>query len=89
MVQFDEKLYFYLLGIIPILVLLFLLVQVWKKSKQNEFAHTPMLKKLVPEKSKFKGTLKLIVFLLLFLHFMRVIGKYCHVFLDQVFIEED
>ncbi|MGD1947017.1 MAG: VWA domain-containing protein [Croceivirga sp.] len=63
MVQFDEKLYFYLLGIIPILVLLFLLVQVWKKSKQNEFAHTPMLKKLVPEKSKFKGTLKLIVFL--------------------------
>lgn len=64
MVQFDEKLYFYLLGIIPVLVLLFLLLQVWKKSKQREFAQARMLKKLAPEKSKFKSTLKLVVFLL-------------------------
>lgn len=63
MVQFDEKLYFYLLGIIPVLALLFLLLQVWKKSKQKEFAHNRMLKKLAPEKSKFKATIKLIVFL--------------------------
>ena len=63
MVQFDEKLYFYLMGLIPVMVLLFLLVQVWKKSKQREFANTRMLKKLAPEKSKFKSTLKLIVFL--------------------------
>lgn len=64
MVQFDEKIYFYLLGVIPILIVLFLLLQIWKKSKQREFAHARMLKKLAPEKSMFKSTLKLIVFLL-------------------------
>lgn len=64
MVQFDEKLYFYLLGLIPVMVLLFLLVQVWKKSKQREFANSRMLKKLAPEKSKFKSTLKLVTLLM-------------------------
>ncbi|MDT0606468.1 VWA domain-containing protein [Croceitalea rosinachiae] len=64
MVQFDEKLYFYLLGIVPVLVLLFLLLQVWKKSKQHEFANSKLLKRLAPNKSKFKSTLKLIVLLL-------------------------
>ncbi len=69
MVQFDEKLYFYLLGIVPVMVLLFLLLQVWKKSKQREFAETKLLKRLAPNKSSFKGTLKLI-FLLLGLSFL-------------------
>ena len=64
MVQFDEKLYFYLLGIVPVMVLLFLLLQVWKKSKQREFASSKLLKRLAPNKSKFKSTLKLIVLLL-------------------------
>lgn len=64
MVQFDEKLYFYLLGVLPVLVLFFLLLQFWKKRKQREFAQSRMLKKLAPEKSKFKATLKLVVFLL-------------------------
>ncbi len=63
MVQLDEKLYLYLLGIIPIMVLLFLMVQVWKKSKQREFAHSKLLKKLAPERSRFKATLKLITLL--------------------------
>lgn len=64
MVQFEEKLYFYLLGLVPVLVLLFLLLQVWKKSKQREFASSKLLKRLAPNKSKFKSTLKLIVLLL-------------------------
>lgn len=71
MVQFDEKLYFYLLGIIPVLVLLFLLLQVWKKSKQREFASSKLLKRLAPDKSKFKATLKLI-FLLMGLCFLVI-----------------
>ena len=69
MVQFEEKLYFYLLGIIPVLVLLFLLLQVWKKSKQREFADSKLLKRLAPEKSGLKSTLKLI-FLLLGISFL-------------------
>ncbi|MEM8507464.1 MAG: VWA domain-containing protein [Bacteroidota bacterium] len=63
MVQLDEKLYLYLLGIIPVMVLLFLMVQVWKKSKQREFANSKLLKKLAPERSSFKSTLKLITLL--------------------------
>ncbi len=63
MVQFDEKLYFYLLGIIPVMVLLFLMLQVWKRSKQREFANTRLLKKLAPERSSFKSTIKLITLL--------------------------
>ncbi|OQD44367.1 BatB protein [Croceivirga radicis] len=69
MVQFDEKLYFYLLGLIPVLVLLYLLVLVWKKSKQKEFADKKLLKRLAPDRSVFKSTLKL-VFLLLGISFL-------------------
>ncbi|NKI31395.1 VWA domain-containing protein [Croceivirga thetidis] len=63
MVQFDEKLYFYLLGIIPVIILLFLLLQVWKRAKQREFANSEMLKRLAPNKSSFKSWLKLVFFL--------------------------
>jgi len=62
--QFDEKSYFYLLAIIPVVVVLFILLQVWKKSKQREFAESKLLKRLVPEKSTLKASLKLIFFLL-------------------------
>ncbi|WP_350286580.1 VWA domain-containing protein [uncultured Croceitalea sp.] len=71
MVQFDEKLYFYLLGLVPVLVLLFLLLQVWKKSKQHEFADPRLLKRLAPNKSSFKSTLKLI-FLLMGIAFLSL-----------------
>ena len=71
MVQFDEKLYFYLLGIVPVLVLLFLLLRVWRKSKQRQFADAELLKRLIPEKSGFKSSLKLI-FLLLGITFLTL-----------------
>lgn len=64
LVQFDEKLYFYLLGIVPVMILLFLLLQVWKRSKQRQFASSRLLKRLAPDRSALKGPLKLIVFLL-------------------------
>ncbi len=64
LVQFDEKLCFYLLGIIPVLVLLFLLLQVWKRSAQRHFSSSKLLKRLTPDKSIYKPILKLIVFLM-------------------------
>lgn len=64
MVQFDEKLYFYLLGVIPVMIVLFLLQQFWKRSKQREFADLALLKKLAPNKSSFKSILKLVFFML-------------------------
>jgi len=64
MVQLDEKIYFYLLFIIPVIIVLFLLVVVWKKRTQKKFADSELLKRLTPNRSYNKGTLKLIVFLL-------------------------
>ncbi len=64
MIQFDEKIYFYLLGIIPIMIVLFVLLQIWKKRTQKKFANLSLLKQLTPDKSDFKSSFKLILVLL-------------------------
>lgn len=62
--ELDESKYLYLLFIVPILVLLFLYNQYWKRKKQREFGDLDLVKKLSPEKSVFKPILKLVVLLL-------------------------
>ncbi len=64
MYELEEKGYFYLLLVIPILVMLFLYVHYWKRKKQREFADLELLQKLSPEKSVFKPILKMVVVLL-------------------------
>ena len=64
MYELEEKGYLYLLFIIPILVVVFLYIQYWKRKKQREFGDVLLVKKLSPEKSVFKPVLKFIVFLL-------------------------
>lgn len=64
MIQFDEKIYFYLLAVIPVLIMLFVLLQIWKKRTQKRFAELPLLKRLTPDRSRFKSSLKLLFFLL-------------------------
>jgi Ca-activated chloride channel homolog len=64
MYELDESKYLYLLFILPVLALLFLYVQLWKKKKQKEFGDLELVKKLSPEKSTFKPILKFIVVLL-------------------------
>jgi len=64
MIQFDEKSYFYLLALIPVMAVAFLLVQLWKKRAQRRFAHGRMLKRLAPDRSNFKSGLKLLLLLL-------------------------
>jgi len=64
MIQLDEKIYFYLLFIIPVMTVLFLLLQVWKKTTQKRFAEAGLLKRLTPNRSSFKATLKLLVLIL-------------------------
>lgn len=61
MYELEEKVYLYLLGIIPLLVLLFLYVQYWKRKKQREFGDAELIKKLTPHRSYFKPTLKFIL----------------------------
>ena len=64
MYELEEKSYLYLLFIIPILEALFLYVQFWKRKKQQEFGDLDLIKKLSPEKSIFKPTLKIVIVLL-------------------------
>ncbi|TXN37885.1 VWA domain-containing protein [Flagellimonas hymeniacidonis] len=71
MIQLDEKIYFYLLAIIPVMVVAFFFLQVWKKRTQRHFADTKLLKRLAPNKSSFKSALKLI-FLSLGLAFLII-----------------
>jgi Ca-activated chloride channel family protein len=62
--ELDESKYLYLLFIVPIVVLLFLYNQYWKRIKQREFGDLDLIQKLSPEKSVFKPIFKLVVMLL-------------------------
>ena len=66
MYELDEKKYLSLLLIVPILVLLFLFNQYWKRKKQREFGDLEMIQKLSHEKSVFKSVLKFTVLILAF-----------------------
>lgn len=63
MIQLDEKIYFYLLLAIPVLVLLYVLHHLWKKRAQRRFAQGRLLRKLAPDRSLFKPQLKFVLFL--------------------------
>lgn len=57
----EEKIWFWLLLVIPVIILLFLGVLFWQRSAQKRFADSALLKKLSPERSLFKPTLKILV----------------------------
>ncbi|SFZ90440.1 Ca-activated chloride channel family protein [Flaviramulus basaltis] len=67
MYQLEEKIWFWTLIIIPVIILLFLVLQFWKYKAQNKFADAPLLKRLSPNRSIFKAILKVIVLSLAFL----------------------
>jgi Ca-activated chloride channel family protein len=56
----EEKIWFWLLLIIPAIVLLYIGVLVWQRSAQRKFAQQPLLKKLSPDRSIFKPILKIL-----------------------------
>ena len=57
----EEKIYFWLFLSIPVLILLFIGVVVWKKATQKKFAATALLKNLSPNLSIFKSILKIVI----------------------------
>jgi Ca-activated chloride channel family protein len=61
MYQLEEKIYFYLLALIPVIWLLFTWFMLWRKRAQDSFANKTLLDKLSPEKSTFKPILKTIM----------------------------
>lgn len=64
--QLEEKIWFWALLIIPIVLVLFLVLQLWKRKTQNKFANQTILKRLSPNKSVFKSVLKILVLCLAF-----------------------
>ena len=61
MYQLEQPIYFYILFAIPVIVVLFLLVLVWKKTVQKRFVDKELLQKLSPNRSLFKSILKVLV----------------------------
>jgi Ca-activated chloride channel family protein len=61
MYQLEEPKYFYFFISIAILIVMYVLVSLWKRKKQREFADLELLNKLSPQKSKFKPVLKILM----------------------------
>ncbi|SDK83109.1 Ca-activated chloride channel family protein [Salinimicrobium catena] len=57
----EDKTYLWLLLIIPVIVLLFGMLVIWKKRTQRKFADKELLQKLSPERSLGKSVLKVVV----------------------------
>ena len=61
MFRLDEKIWFWTLLVIPVILLLFILVQYWRNNTQRKFANTALLNRLSPNQSLFKRILKTLV----------------------------
>jgi Ca-activated chloride channel family protein len=59
MYQLEEKIWFWLLLILPVMVVVFLWTLLWKKRVQKKFGNTTAIKRLSPNQSVFKSVLKL------------------------------
>ncbi|WAC00893.1 VWA domain-containing protein [Lacinutrix neustonica] len=62
----EEKIWFWGLLVIPLIIVLFLAQQVWRRSAQRNFANKKLLKRLSPNKSVFKPILKIVILCLAF-----------------------
>ena len=64
MYQLEQPIYFYVLFALPAIIAVYLLVVLWKKRAQRSFANNTLLDVLSPSQSIFKGSLKLVLALL-------------------------
>lgn len=65
MIQLDEKAYFYLLLVLPALVVLYSLHLIWKRRAQRRFSDSALLRRITPDRSGTKHILKLVLFLVI------------------------
>jgi Ca-activated chloride channel family protein len=64
--QLEEKIWFWGLLIIPVIGLMFIVLQIWKRQAQKNFADKLLLDRLSPNRSFFKSVLKVAVLSLAF-----------------------
>ncbi|WP_044400876.1 VWA domain-containing protein [Lacinutrix sp. Hel_I_90] len=62
----EEKIWFWGLLVIPLIIVLFLGQQLWRRSAQKKFADKTLLKRLSPNRSLFKPVLKIVILCLAF-----------------------
>jgi len=62
----EEKIWFWALLVIPVIIVLFLASQFWKRRAQKKFASRQMINRLSPNKSLFKPVLKISILCLAF-----------------------
>lgn len=61
MFKLDEHIWFWTLLVIPAVLLVFILAQLWRYKTQKTFANTDLLNKLSPNQSLFKRVLKVLI----------------------------
>lgn len=61
MFRLDEKIWFWTLLVIPVIILLFIWLQIWRRSAQRKFADSHLLQRLSPNQSLFKSIFKVLV----------------------------
>jgi Ca-activated chloride channel family protein len=71
MYQLEETSYFYILLIIPIMIIGFLFLKTWKKNIQKKYISENLIQFLSPNISNFKPRIKLL-FLILFIFFSTI-----------------
>jgi len=66
MFQLEEKIWFWALCAVPVIIIIYLMLQLWKRHTQKKFADKALLKRLSPNRSVFKSVLKLVIICLAF-----------------------
>jgi Ca-activated chloride channel family protein len=66
MYQLENKYYLYALGLIPVFIIIYLLVGVWRKKALKSFGDLNVISRLFPDVSKAKRNAKFILFLVAF-----------------------
>ena len=67
MYQIEETVYFYLLLVIPLIIIGFSVLTIWKKNIQKKHISSHLFKQLSPENSEFKPKLKIFLLSLVFI----------------------
>lgn len=64
--QLEEKIWFWALLVIPVILIVFLFAQFWKYRAQRKFAELKLLKHLSPNRSNFKSVIKTLLLCMVF-----------------------
>ncbi len=65
MYELDHPYYFYLMALIPVMVVIYIITELWKRRARKKFGDADLLQQLAPERSPIKPLLKLVLAMLI------------------------